>query len=523
MPDDATIVLPEVTVHPGGADAMTAGTTGNQPGVSFTPGPVIPPDKLSPISSDLRSTYADALVGGTTLGPQHFQDVWNLAHQAAGEAASTHFAARADIAPQLPDNETVTDHALALLHDNNLPPTSDLVATTKANLLDHWADTGTPLPDIYTRALNDASFSDSLTRQQAPAPEPDLTVMTPQGAVFDPMQAPGVAKALYHGVSEVADFVKREQEETDRQEKAAYDAWVAGGRVGLSPKMQHNMDIAMSFGPGGIEKVGAAIAEHFMTAAQLAVRTESQAAGAAARATIRQARGRDEREQFAVGAALEKFRSVVNKHLPDFDRWLKSGADLANLPVVMHLINHIEGLAGAKLAEDSPLLPVANALRDAVKSVRGRIETELPDHRGFFEDYFRHLWEKPNQADRVFGKQRGGSNASLKQRTLPTLLDGIARGLRPRILDPIENTLHYLVGMRNYLTQHEVFRIGEADGHIQFSAQGIPHEGWKPLKGRFAERGGQQAYAPAGYAGAYNSWVGKGFHEWPLLGRIYDK
>ena len=57
--------------------------------------------------------------------------------------------------------------------------------------------------------------------------------------------------------------------------------------------------------------------------------------------------------------------------------------------------------------------------------------------RDFIENYFPHIWEQPSHAASVFkqilsGKRPfAGSGAFLKQRTIPTIQDGIALGLKP--------------------------------------------------------------------------------------------
>lgn len=263
-----------------------------------------------------------------------------------------------------------------------------------------------------------------------------------------------------------------------------------------------------------------------------------------AQATIRAAQGNATRFIQSASAAMEDFRKTVNKELPEFEAWLRTGpgttAPMWPAPNIMNLIDHIEnasaygapGMGGSRLAATSPLAPVAGALRLLYQSMRSEIEKEIPDMTSFYEDYYRHMWENPSKVEKAFLPGRLGSSASMNARTIPTITDGLQRGLKPKFLDPIDNTLHYITGMRNFLMQHRVFEASRDAGYIKYGLGGrAPEDGWVPLKGRFAEKavpvgeGAQitRAYAPPGFAQSYNRWVGKGFYEWPKIGAIYQK
>ena len=347
----------------------------------------------------------------------------------------------------------------------------------------------------------------------------------PVDAVFDPMGTLGAEKespiganigealtAL--GIPGIEDQVKEYQTKLAEMDKAG---------VPLAERMTYeaqNSPFANAFGVGSIE-------------------------GDAAKASIRAATGLSRRALAAATAALEPMRATINKGLPEFEGWLAKGPGVLTpmwpAPDIMNLIDHVEnatkyggvGQGGSKLSPNSPMAPIAGALRMLYQTTRQAIENEIPDMSSFYEDYYRHMWTDPQQADRVHLPGRLGSSASLNLRSIPTITEGIMKGLKPRILDPIENTLHYVGAMRNFLAQHHVFEQGRTDGYIAYAMGGrAPHPGWIPLKGRFAEKavpmsnGGaaiMRAYAPPGFASAYNSWVGKGIYEWPKAGAIYDK
>jgi hypothetical protein len=342
------------------------------------------------------------------------------------------------------------------------------------------------------------------------------------------------------------------------------------------------------FGVGSIGEVaGAALLKTFKTPTQQAEIKLSQGARDFVEGSIRAGTGEGRQIVAAASQALEEFRKSVNKGIPVFKTWLEAKPGTAipfweNAPDIMHLIDHMEGgNGGGKLAPTSPLFPVAEAIRGVNQSLRKLIEQQTPDMQNFIEDYYRHLWIDPAKADQLMGAPgvanagRQGSAASLQKRTVPTIADGIQAGLTPRILDPIENTLHYASGMTNYLMSERVRQEGEAAGYVKWFAPGKAPGGWEALEGRSATRAWQsgytseslegteakieelkdalaakqerltelqggaepmgprpygfstgqieRAYAPAGYARSYNAWVGGGFYEWPVGGPLYAK
>lgn len=80
---------------------------------------------------------------------------------------------------------------------------------------------------------------------------------------------------------------------------------------------------------------------------------------------------------------------------------------------------------------------------------------------GFWEDYFPHDWLDPQvKVERAFGDVYGpgrqGSGYHLQGRTVPTIFDGITRGLTPRFPNPVEGALHYVQGVEDYLAAERV-------------------------------------------------------------------
>lgn len=246
-------------------------------------------------------------------------------------------------------------------------------------------------------------------------------------------------------------------------------------------------------------------------------------------ALIRSARGQADRIIAAQGAKLDEYRKTVNKLLPEYEKQIRLGpmGNLAGNPI-HEMLKYIEGRsAGATMDPKSELFPVANAIRDVYQTMRSFIEQSLPDMKNFYDDYYRHLWTDPRKADRVFGVGPQGSGSSLNLRTIPTLAEGIEKGLMPKFLNPIDNTTHYVAGMAYHLAARDVLSRAENAGHVVYGASN-PNIGWEQLNGAGATKAVpmtradgtttamiQNAYGSPGFARSYNYWVGKGFYGMP--------
>ena len=365
--------------------------------------------------------------------------------------------------------------------------------------------------------------------RQAAHSGPDM--MAPaQNHKFDP--TPGIS--FTQKVQQAAaDFADEWEKQENNPEFAGANHTTLGALLKREnpDEQQEATNLAINFTPLGVGALtGEGIRAMFSTSDELAAHSLNMGAKSFVQQTIRAETGTSRQFKAAASDALEQFRSTVNKGIPDFKAWLDKGPGIATsmwqgAPDIAHLIDHIEGGAGGgQLAADSPLRPVADAIKGIYGEMRATIEDEFPDMEGFIDDYYRHLWERPTDADRVMGSGRQGSIASLLKRVIPTIMEGIAKGLRPRIIDPIENTLHYVAGMRDYIAARRVLQQGIEAGYVKFAHQ-IPHDGWQELKGRGATNlGGARAYAPAGYAGSYNAFVGRGVYDWagPKGVKIYD-
>jgi hypothetical protein len=319
------------------------------------------------------------------------------------------------------------------------------------------------------------------------------------------------------GVSEAADVLKGK--ETPEQQQGFFlnaltslpteGLGLVAGTVGLS-----------RLAGTKIGKAALAPLERILSPATVS----SEAEGAAG--AIRSATGTAARDTATTANMMEPFHKYINV-LPDADRFT--------------FLNHVENRgAGSTLPPHMTKLdPLADVLRDQFDKRMTKLQA-LPSTQkmSFIEDYFPHMWQDPNAAaafaNNFGGAGKQGSSASLKARSVPTIADGIAAGLKPVTTDPIEATMRYVRSMDNFIASTEVLDAAKVNGTVKYirpkvtGASGNPQgyqvpEGWVPIKGRGATSPtGEQAYAPADWARVYNNFISKGFHGNEDAGRVYD-
>ena len=110
---------------------------------------------------------------------------------------------------------------------------------------------------------------------------------------------------------------------------------------------------------------------------------------------------------------------------------------------------------------DEDLQGFADTARKIMDSKRDEIRalgTGKLEH--FIEDYFPHIWKDPEEAATVFAKLQSkapllGPRSFLKERTIPTIAEGIAAGLEPISTNPVDLLLakgremdRYIVGQK---------------------------------------------------------------------------
>jgi hypothetical protein len=245
-----------------------------------------------------------------------------------------------------------------------------------------------------------------------------------------------------------------------------------------------------------------------------------------AEAIIRGTGGRAARDTSQAAAAMEPFHATINA-MPEAAR--------------LDFIDHVEGGPAKIAALPPPLQTLATAMRNAFEQRKAKLQS-LPETSGmaFIDDYFPHMWQDPGAATTFAEQFKGGagkqgSGASLHKRTIPTIADGIAAGLKPISTDPIEMATRYVTSMDRFIASQSSLEIAKRIGQVKYirprvmGASGHPDsfkvpDGWVPLNGRGSRNAaGAQAYAPEGFARVYNNYIGRGVHELgPEYGRVYD-
>ncbi len=191
----------------------------------------------------------------------------------------------------------------------------------------------------------------------------------------------------------------------------------------------------------------------------------------------------------------------------------------------LDLLGYMEGRSKGKTIPDLDLQEYANQFRNEMDSRKERIKLQGIE-AGVIEDYVTHFWQDRNAAKEfVKGFQsKQGSGRSLKERTIPTIEEGIRAGLKPVSDNPTEIAMRYVTSMDRHLGLRAMLDAGEAAGHVQYfglkDLRDVP-DGWVALGG-MADKLGSKAYAPKDWATIWNNFVSKGLLGDPNIGDAYD-
>lgn len=170
----------------------------------------------------------------------------------------------------------------------------------------------------------------------------------------------------------------------------------------------------------------------------------------------------------------------------------------------------IDAIEGGRSQPTPEFQPFANAMRGLLDGARdeiialgtGKLDT-------FYTNYFPRIWKDPKRAEEVFadagarsiaeiasaggrGEMVGkrpfeGSKSFLKQRTLDTFADGIARGLEPISSNPVDLFLLKYREMQRYLAAHRAMKDAHEAGMLPYVRSGqIPPEGYAPINDKIA-------------------------------------
>jgi len=226
--------------------------------------------------------------------------------------------------------------------------------------------------------------------------------------------------------------------------------------------------------------------------------------GKSMQGVLRQQIGLGTRDSMRSEAAREPFVRQVNK-MPVEEQW--------------GIVGHIENRSkGASIPEN--IKPIADQLQKEFKIRKDKLRNSWSTaDMEFQEDYFPHnIWENPRAAQNFaagFGGKQG-STRNLKKRTIPTISDGLAAGLKLKSgVTPLDAAQMYTSNMDRVIAMNEAFDIAKEQKAIKFALNPskVP-EGWVPLEGRLGRKltpgGEMRAYAPAEVAKNWNRFVSKG-------------
>ena len=227
----------------------------------------------------------------------------------------------------------------------------------------------------------------------------------------------------------------------------------------------------------------------------------------AAEASIRREGGIAARASEGTRTALEEHHAIVST-LDDTAR--------------RDFIRYVEGRSTGAVLQDPQLQGLADTMRKAFESRMKRLQA-LPSAQrmNFVDDYFPHLWDDPAKAATVRAASKEGRTGFTKERSIPTIEDGLAAGLTPKSLDPIEATLDYVSNADRFIATNSVFDEARALGTVKYFSPGHQPPGWVTVDGRMGEKAGLNAYAPEGWARVYNNHIDPGITgPWR---DVYDK
>lgn len=233
--------------------------------------------------------------------------------------------------------------------------------------------------------------------------------------------------------------------------------------------------------------------------------------------------GKANRSLAIAAKSLEPFRKLIAPHIDEFRQAYatKDPAQIMNT-VIGNFLNYVEGRSsGAELAT-SNLKPLADIMRTTNIEMANKLFNYYRNGKisfnSFLIDYFRHAWKNPNgetwDAFKNYYVGKQGSSESLRQRDIPTTIDGLTRGLIPRFDNPIDMMLFDLGQKHRYLASIDIQDAAKEAGYAYYAAS--PRPGDIQLRGARSEVGGDgvviHLFAPQGLATSYNNWLDNGIY-----------
>lgn len=215
------------------------------------------------------------------------------------------------------------------------------------------------------------------------------------------------------------------------------------------------------------------------------------------------------------------------------------------------MVTYIENRGTPKGIMAMPSDPKLKAAADAASDVYNRYKkfaeyALTPEQRpNFIENYYQHLWKDPPNVvqQKLNGVQgvpmpRQGSARNTRARSIPTIEEGLARGLTPAYDNPLDMTMNYAQNMSRFVSTNDLQNQLRTAGMMKYHAPGTQPDGWVPVQGMNARKEGatilndkgkpvarrpeKLLYAPEDAARVYNNYISKGL-EGTQAGPFFTK
>ena len=140
-----------------------------------------PPSGLALDDEFTRGSYARALLDDAVRSPRDFAERYMAGVSRETSDLPTVVRAARELVSSLPSDREFIDQAVAIAGATGVEVTGDTVRTIRRNLIDHWADTGEPLPLVHKRAFEDPDFAAGIVTEK----KPDVEAAANQSGFFD--------------------------------------------------------------------------------------------------------------------------------------------------------------------------------------------------------------------------------------------------------------------------------------------------------------------------------------------------
>lgn len=156
--------------------------------------------------------------------------------------------------------------------------------------------------------------------------------------------------------------------------------------------------------------------------------------------------------------------------------------------------------------------------------------------QNLIQNYFPHIWENPSLARKTLTSIMGGKRpfagkaSFLKERTIPTMADGLALGFKPVSWNPVELFMRKYAEMSQFIMGHQTLEMMKDAGTAKLVLVGSkPPDGWRQIDDKIGTVYAYDQddhlfimghyYSPEGAAKIFNNYVSRG-----IAGRsaIYD-